>query len=85
MFDITSGLVTLHVARTLGSTVMLGIMLFLSLPAATYALVPSPTLSLTTNPVQVGKGGAATLSWISRKHQIMHGERRMVGKQGHVR
>ncbi len=66
MFDITSGLVTLHVARTLGSTVMLGIMLFLSLPAATYALVPSPTLSLTTNPVQVGKGGAATLSWASQ-------------------
>ncbi len=66
MFDITSGLVALHVTRTLGSTVMLGIMLFLSLPAATYALVRSPTLSLTANPVQVGAGGAATLSWASQ-------------------
>ncbi len=34
MFNITS---RLNFARTLGSTVMLGIMLFLSVPAATYA------------------------------------------------
>ncbi|MFH0341682.1 MAG: polysaccharide lyase [Chromatiales bacterium] len=37
MFDIKS---RLNVTRTLGSTVMLGIMLFLSLPAATYAALP---------------------------------------------
>ena len=64
MFDITS---RLNVTRTLGSTVMLGTMLFLSLPAATYALVPSPTLSLTANPAKVSKGGAATLSWVNTK------------------
>ncbi len=62
MFDITS---RLNVTRTLGSTVMLGIMLFLFLPAATYA-APLPALSLKANPVKVGKGGNATLSWASQ-------------------
>ncbi len=32
----------LNFARTLGSTVMLGIMLFLSVPAATYAVANAP-------------------------------------------
>jgi len=65
MFDITS---RLNVTRTLGSTVMLGTMLFLSSPAA-YAAVPSPTLSLKANPATVSTGGEATLSWTSQNTQ----------------
>ena len=45
MFNITS---RLNVTRTLGSRVMLGIMLFLSVPLATYAYASLPDVIVTS-------------------------------------